>query len=49
MFIAVRHFAFTQERYTTVVKAGEASPIAMVKALNEASASYPVSATVASK
>lgn len=49
---AVRHaefFAMTQERYTTLVKAGEASPVAMVKALNEAAASYLVLAKVASK
>jgi DUF3015 family protein len=42
-------FAMTQERYTTLVKAGEASPVAMVKALNEAAASYPKLAKVASK
>jgi len=35
-------FAMTQERYTSLVKAGEASPVAMVKALNEAVASHPV-------
>ena len=42
-------FAMTQERYTTLVKAGEASPVAMVKALNEVAASYPTLAKVASK
>jgi Protein of unknown function (DUF3015) len=42
-------FAMTQERYTTLVKAGEASPVAMVKALNEATVSYPVPANIASK
>ena len=42
-------FGMTQERYTTLVKAGEASPVAMVKALNEAAASYPTLAKVASK
>src|SRR5574342_566807 len=29
-------FAMTQERYTSLVKAGEASPVAMVKAINDA-------------
>ena len=42
-------FGMTQERYTTLVKAGEASPVAMVKALNEVAASYPTLAKVASK
>jgi len=41
-------FAVTQERYLSLVNAGEASPVAMVKALNEAAAS-PASTTVASK
>ena len=35
-------FAMTQERYTTLVKAGEASPVAMIKALNAAVATHPV-------
>jgi hypothetical protein len=35
-------FAMTQERYTSLVKAGEASPVAMVKALNEAVAGHAV-------
>ncbi len=35
-------FAMTQGRYTTLVKAGEASPVAMVKALNDAIAAHPV-------
>ena len=35
-------FAMTQERYISLVKAGEASPVAMVKALNEAVAGHPV-------
>ncbi|WP_455244846.1 DUF3015 domain-containing protein [Petrachloros mirabilis] len=35
-------FAMTQERYTSLVKAGEASPVAMVKALNEAIEGHPV-------
>lgn len=42
-------FAMTQERYLSLVNAGEASPVAMVKALNDAAASYPASTTVASK
>ncbi|HMU53980.1 MAG TPA: DUF3015 family protein [Nitrospira sp.] len=42
-------FAMTQERYLSLVNAGEASPVAMVKALNEAAASSPASTTVASK
>jgi hypothetical protein len=42
-------FAMTQERYTTLVNAGEASPVAMVKALNEAAASHPAVEQVASK
>lgn len=36
---AERHaafFAMTQERYTSLVQAGEASPVALVKSLNEA-------------
>src|SRR6185503_20111886 len=36
---AERHaafFAMTQERYTSLVKAGETSPVAMVKAINDA-------------
>ena len=39
-------FAMTQERYTTLVKAGEASPVAMIKALNDAVATHPVLAEV---
>ncbi len=35
-------FAMIQERYTSLVKAGEASPVAMMKALNEAVAGQPV-------
>ena len=42
-------FAMTQERYTSLVKAGEASPVAMVKALNEAVAGHPVLAKVSSR
>lgn len=42
-------FAMTQERYTSLVKAGEASPVAMVKALNEAVAGHPVLAKASSR
>ncbi len=35
-------FILAQERYTSLVKAGEASPVAMVKALNDAIATHPV-------
>jgi hypothetical protein len=42
-------FAMTQERYTSLVKAGEASPVAMVKALNEAIAGHPVLAQVSTR
>jgi hypothetical protein len=39
-------FAMTQERYTSLVQAGETSPVAMVKALNDAIATHPVLAQV---
>jgi hypothetical protein len=39
----------TQERYTSLVKAGETSPVAMVKALNEAVAGHPVLAKVSAQ
>ncbi|MEO5864639.1 MAG: DUF3015 domain-containing protein, partial [Nitrospiraceae bacterium] len=39
-------FAMTQERYTSLVKTGEASPVAMVKAINDAIATHPVLAQV---
>ena len=42
-------FAMTQERYTSLVKAGETSPVAMVKALNEAIAGHPVLAQVSTR
>ena len=42
-------FALTQERYTSLVKAGEASPVAMVKALNEAVATHPVLAKLSTR
>ena len=35
-------FALTQERYTSLVQAGEASPVALVKSLNDAIAGHPV-------
>ncbi len=42
-------FAMTQERYTSLVKAGETSPVAMVKALNEAIAGHPLLAQVSTR
>lgn len=39
-------FAMTQDRYTSLVQAGETSPIAMVKALNDAVAAHPVLASL---
>jgi Protein of unknown function (DUF3015) len=35
-------FAMTQERYTSLVQAGETSPVALVKALNEGIAGHPI-------
>ncbi|MDH5194909.1 MAG: DUF3015 domain-containing protein [Nitrospira sp.] len=35
-------FAMAQERYTSLVQAGEASPVALVKSLNDAIAGHPV-------
>lgn len=35
-------FAMAQERYTSLVQAGEASPVALVKSLNDAVAGHPV-------
>jgi hypothetical protein len=40
-------FALTQERYTTLVQAGETSPVAMIKALNEAMTGHAVFAKLA--
>jgi hypothetical protein len=40
-------FAMTQEHYTSLVQAGDTSPVAMVKALNEAMAAHPVLAKLA--
>lgn len=42
-------FAMTQEKYASLVTAGEASPIAMVKALNEAVATHPMLTNVSLK
>ena len=42
-------FAMTQEKYTTLVKAGEVSPVAMIKALNDAVATHPVLAKVSAQ
>lgn len=39
-------FAMTQEKYASLVTAGETSPVAMVKALNEAVATHPMLAQV---
>ena len=49
---AERHpafFAMTQERYTSLVQAGEASPVAMVKSLNDAIAGHPVLAQASAR
>jgi hypothetical protein len=35
-------FAMTQERYTSLIQAGETSPLALVKALNEGISASPV-------
>jgi hypothetical protein len=42
-------FAMTQERYTSLVKTGEASSVAMVKAINDAIATHPVLARVSTR
>ena len=53
MGVPVEHqaefFAMTQERYTSLVKTGEASPVAMVKAINSAIATHPVLAQVSTR
>ena len=41
-------FAMTQEQYTSLVEAGESSPVALVKALNAAVAQHPVLAQATS-
>lgn len=35
-------FAMAQERYTSLVQAGETSPVALVKSLNDAVAGHPI-------
>ena len=35
-------FAMAQERYTSLVQAGETSPVALVKSLNDAIAGHPI-------
>ncbi|NGZ08482.1 MAG: DUF3015 domain-containing protein [Nitrospira sp. LK70] len=42
-------FAMTQERYTSLVQAGEASPVALVKSLNEAIAGHPLLAQASAR
>ena len=42
-------FAMTQERYTSLIKTGEASPVAMVRAINDAIATHPVLAQVSTR
>lgn len=42
-------FAMTQERYTSLVKAGDTSAVALVKAINEAIAGHPVLAKASSR
>jgi hypothetical protein len=39
-------FAMTQNQYTALIRDGEASPVAMVKAINDAIASHPVLAKI---
>lgn len=39
-------FAMTQEKYASLVAAGETSPVALVEALNDAMATYPMLAKV---
>jgi hypothetical protein len=42
-------FSLTQERYTSLIRAGETSPVALVKALNDAIAGHPVLAQVSTR
>jgi len=42
-------FTLAQDRYTSLMQAGETSPVAMIKALNEAMAGHPVLAKVSVK
>ncbi|HSA62328.1 MAG TPA: DUF3015 family protein [Nitrospiraceae bacterium] len=42
-------YAMTQDRYNALVKAGEASPVAMIKAINDAIATHPVLAQASTR
>ena len=42
-------FAMTQNQYTALLREGEASPVAMVKAINDAIATHPVFAKASSR
>ena len=42
-------FAMTQDQYTAILRKGEASPVAMVKAINDAIAMHPVFANASSR
>jgi len=42
-------FAMTQEKYASLMTAGETSPVALVKALNDAVATHPMLAQVSAK
>ena len=42
-------FTMTQNQYTTLIRKGEASPVAMVKAINDAIASHPVLAQISTR
>ena len=42
-------FALTQERYTSLIKTGETSPVAMVRAINDAIATHPVLAQTSTR
>jgi hypothetical protein len=42
-------FAMTQNQYTALFREGEASPVAMVKAINDAIAKNPVLAQVSTR
>jgi len=42
-------FAMTQEKYASLMAAGETSPVALVKALNEAVATHPMLAKVSAE
>jgi hypothetical protein len=42
-------YAMTQDRYNALVKAGESSPVAMIKAINDAIATHPVLAQASTR